>query len=228
MRKGFSNSSSRVTAAALLSLVVGAGPAVSQVNDPSPAANPVFDVIAPLANDGTLGYFVAGDTDGGTEGSDAELCVWALNDWVRQAEGRLDVVPAPESDAVIRVYFVSPGAGRYGEMRPIRVGDLRGAEVYVRTETGTLGPDIAAAAAKDVLLRDTIVYLTCLHELGHALGMFHTAEFEDVMYFFGFGGDIPGFFGRYRSRLTARDDIALTSGLSAGDIQQLLTAYPND
>ena len=78
------------------------------------------------------------------------------------------------------------------------------------------------------MLRDTIVYLTCLHELGHALGMEHTAEFADVMYFFGFGGDIPRFFGRYRAVLTVRDDIAGLSGLSAGDVEQLLAAYPPD
>jgi hypothetical protein len=228
MRKEFSSSNSRLASAALCWLAVAAGPAVAQVSEPLPAADLDFAIIAPLGNERTLGYFVAGDTAAGVDRSDAELCAWALNDWVRHAAGRLVVAPTAESDAVIRVYFVSPGAGRYGEMRPIRVGNLRGAEVYVRTETGTLGPDIGAAAADDALLRDTIVYLTCLHELGHALGMFHTAEFEDVMYFFGFGGDIPEFFGRYRSRLTDRDDIAVTSGLSAGDIEQLLTAYPGD
>ena len=56
-------------------------------------------------------------------------------------------------------------------------------------------------ARLDALFRDTIVYLTCLHELGHALGLAHTADFADVMYFFGFGGDITEFFGRYRRTL---------------------------
>jgi hypothetical protein len=233
MRNGFSNSNSRLAPAALCWLAFAAGPAVSQVGEPLPAADLDFAIIAPLGNDRTLGYFVggdnaAGDNAAGVEGSDAELCVWALNDWVRYSQGRLDIAPSPEAEAVIRIYFVAPGVGRYGEMRPIRVGEQRGAEVYVRTETGSLGPDIAAVAAADGLLRDTIVYLTCLHELGHALGMFHTAEFDDVMYYFGLGGDIPAFFGRYRSRLTGRDDIATTSGLSAGDIEQLLAAYPND
>ena len=38
------------------------------------------------------------------------------------------------------------------------------------------------------------------------------------MYFFGFGGDIPAFFGRYRVGLRTRGDIAGTSGLSEADI----------
>ncbi len=45
------------------------------------------------------------------------------------------------------------------------------------------------------------------------------------MYFFGFGGDIPGFFGRYRDGLRSRDDIAGVAGLSAGDLSQLRALY---
>lgn len=228
MQKGSSSSVSRIAASVSFWLACATGTVFAQVDDPSSASRPAFEIIAPLANDRTIGYFVAGDSSGATSGSDAELCVWALNDWVRHSEGRLSVAPASASDAVIRVYFDSPGAGRYGEMRPIRVGDLRGAEVYVRTGTETLGSDIAAAAIEDSLMRDTIVYLTCLHELGHALGMFHTARFEDVMYFFGYGGDIPTFFGRYRLQLSIRDDIAAVSGLSTGDLEQLFAAYPDD
>ncbi|MDH3421004.1 MAG: hypothetical protein OEM78_16160 [Gammaproteobacteria bacterium] len=48
------------------------------------------------------------------------------------------------------------------------------------------------------------------------------------MYFFGFGGDIPGFFGRYRDRLRAREDIAIVSGLSSGDLQQLHALYDEE
>lgn len=229
MPKRYLSSFSVVFAAAALGLSLAVGSARAQPGDTPRGSESVFELIAPLANDRALGYFI---TDAmlpdGTPGGDAELCAWALDDWVRNSQGRLAVMPAAESDALIRVYFVSPGAGRYGEMRPIRVGDRRGAEVYVRAETDTLGDEIATAAADDPLLRETIVYLTCLHEIGHALGMVHTAEFADVMYFFGLGGDIPFFFDRYRSRLEERQDIASESGLSAGDIAQLLAAYPED
>ena len=63
--------------------------------------------------------------------------------------------------------------------------------------------------------------VTCLHELGHALGLAHTANFEDVMYFFGFGGDITEFFARYRRPLGERTAIRTSSGLSSGDLEQL-------
>jgi hypothetical protein len=182
--------------------------------------------IAPLAADEPISFFIDTGSVAASE-ADAELCGWALDDWVRHAEGRVETRPAPEADATIRVYFVSPGAGRYGEMRPIIVDDRRGAEVYVRTETDTLGPEIAAAARADSLFRDTVVYLTCLHEIGHALGMVHTDRYADVMYFFGFGGDIHAFFDRYRRRLERRGDIASVSGLSDGDVAQLAAAYPD-
>ena len=188
-----------------------------------------LEIIAPLANDFVIGVFIENAvSDDSALRADAELCRWALDDWVRHSGGRLSVNAADEQDAIIRVYFDSLRAGQYGEMRPIRIGERRGAEVYVRTETDALGDVIASAARADPLLRETIVYLTCLHEIGHALGMVHTAEFADVMYFFGFGGDIAAFFGRYRAGLETREDISGRSGLSAGDISQLLAAYPED
>ncbi len=135
-------------------------------------------------------------------------------------------VPAPEDTALVRVYWVAAdGAGQYGEMRPRLIGGQRGASVYIRPDTDALGPEIGRRARDEDLFRDTIVYLTCLHELGHALGLSHTADFSDVMYFFGFGGDIPAFFGRYREQLDARADIAGVSGLSAGDLARVRSLY---
>jgi hypothetical protein len=123
--------------------------------------------------------------------------------------------------AHIRVYWAGPTGGQYGEMRPLIVDGQRGAAVYVRPDTDALGPDIARLATTDSLVRETIVYLTCLHELGHALGLSHTADYADIMYFFGFGGDIPAYFDRYRRQLRMRGDIASVAGLSIADIARL-------
>ncbi len=92
----------------------------------------------------------------------------------------------------------------------------------------SLGADIAAETRTDSLLRDAIVYLTCLHELGHAFGLEHTAAFDDIMYSFEYGGDIPEYFDRYRRRLEAREEIATVSGLSAADRSRFRALYPRE
>jgi hypothetical protein len=89
----------------------------------------------------------------------------------------------------------------------------------------SLGPDIPRKAEADPLLRDSIVYLTCLHEFGHALGLEHTRDFRDIMYFFGYGGDVAEFFGRYRQQLRSRNDIAKISGLSDADVNRIKALY---
>jgi predicted Zn-dependent protease len=76
-------------------------------------------------------------------------------------------------------------------------------------------------AKRDPLFRDTVVYLTCLHESGHALGLPHTAQFADIMYSFGFGGDIVEYFGRYRRELSSRQRIQDHSGISPADREKL-------
>jgi matrixin len=173
-----------------------------------------------------LTVFIAGGSGArGLRAGDRQLASWALDAWRRAAAPGLSFAEASEGDALIRLYWTEPNSGRYGEMQPLIVRGQAGAAVFIQADVSLLGRDIAGRAARDDLFRDSIVYLTCLHELGHALGLAHTAEFRDIMYFFGFGGDIVDYFNRYRSQLHARADIPTISGLSEGDRRRISTLY---
>jgi hypothetical protein len=162
----------------------------------------------------------------GYRDSDRELAKMALDAWSRESSGKLKFTEAKERDAALLVIrWVSPNQGLFGETQRIFVKGKAGANVYVMPQVAQLGDPLASRAVADGLLRDTIVYLTCVHELGHAVGMQHTRNFPDIMYFFGFGGDIVDYFMRYRSKLQARTDIAKYSGLSASDIEVLRRLY---
>jgi hypothetical protein len=185
----------------------------------------------PQAHDakGPVTYFIADGTGKpGYHSSDPELSRWALQAWQRNAAKGLRFAAATESSALIRVYWAGPESGEYGETRPIVVGGQEGAAVFIRPDIDSLGEDIARRARGDALLRDSIVYLTCLHELGHALGLSHSRDFRDIMYYFGYGGNIVEYFGRYRAKVHTRNDIAGVSGLSDGDVKRLRAIYGSE
>ena len=124
------------------------------------------------------------------------------------------------SDAGIRIFF-NGADGNYGETRP-----------RLDPATGLIdAADVAIAADSpievDATTRDIIVYLTALHELGHALGLEHTANFDDIMYLFRQPGDGPRYFGNYRRLLRSADDIGsvTATGLSAYDVATLRGLY---
>lgn len=169
-----------------------------------------------------LTYYIAeGDRRSGYLPADRDLAQWAFDAWARNAAGGIKWQLTLEQDALIRLYWTPPGIENYGEMRPLIVDGRSGAAVFIRADMDALGDDMAQRARQDPLWRDAIVYLTCLHELGHALGLSHTANFADIMYFFGHGGDIVEYFSRYRRQLTSRADIERHAGLSDGDIVRL-------
>jgi hypothetical protein len=171
-------------------------------------------------------YFIAdGSGQTGYRSSDRELARWAFDTWQRSAGENLRFQAASESNARVRLYWAEPSDGQYGEMRPLVVGGQRGAALFIRPDVESLGRDIARRARADALLRDSIVYLTCLHELGHALGLTHTRDFRDIMYYFGYGGDVVEYFGRYRAQLRTRNDIATISGLSDADVSHIRAMY---
>ena len=168
----------------------------------------------------SLRYWVApcDQPASGCKPDDPELAGWAMDAWQAASSGKLTLQrSAQRVHAQIRINWVSGADGLYGEARPILVDGVRGAEVYVLPTTGQ--------SDGDPLLRDAIVYLTCLHESGHALGLEHTNRFADIMYSFQFGGDITEYFARYRRLLTARKDIPKNPGMSDDDRRQLAALY---
>jgi predicted Zn-dependent protease len=157
--------------------------------------------------------------------TDVQLAEWALAAWQAASDGQLHLERTEQlSQANIRIHWADAEMGKYGETRAFVIDGMRGAEVYVLPDLRAMGPDIFANGSKDKLFRDTIVYLTCLHETGHALGLPHTADFPDIMYSFQYGGDIPEYFGRYRRKLRERADIVNNSGISPQDKARLIQA----
>jgi len=158
--------------------------------------------------------------------TDEQLAEWALNDWAKASNGSVDFVRSPLSKARIRLYWAATGnRGLYGEARAITVDGKPGAEVDIRPSLHALGHKVEGVGSKDQLFRHTVVYLTCLHEIGHALGLPHTRSFSDIMYSFEYGGNILEYHLRYRRKLNNRDDIQRLSGLSTYDERRLLAIY---
>ena len=171
----------------------------------------------------TVPYYISdGKGIAGYDPGDRDLAVLALEAWSRESGGRVKFTKAAsESDALLRVRWASPDQGLFGETQRINVNGKPGANVFILPGVANMGEGFASRAARDPLFRDTIVYLTCVHETGHALGLSHTSNFEDIMYYFGYGGDLVGYFLRYRDKLKTRADISKFSGLSSGDIAEL-------
>jgi hypothetical protein len=162
----------------------------------------------------------------GYRDSDRELAKLALDAWSRESAGKLKFSASKARDgALIRVRWISANEGLFGETERVVVRGKPGAVVNVMPQVSVQGEPLAGRVAQDALLRDTVVYLTCVHELGHAVGLQHTDKFADIMYYFGFGGDIVDYFMRYRNKLQSRTDISKFSGLSSADIQALHDLY---
>lgn len=162
-----------------------------------------------------------GDPATGFRDSDRMLARWAIRAWASAVEPAIELVETGPDDASILIEWVRADQGLYGETR-MRIVDGRAvADVFVRPDLRGLGSEIEAAAAGDPLLRDVVVYLTCVHEIGHAFGLGHTADFDDIMYTFQFGGDFVGYFQRFRDQLETREDIPRGDPFSDADRRAL-------
>ncbi|HLQ79437.1 MAG TPA: matrixin family metalloprotease [Terriglobia bacterium] len=172
---------------------------------------------------GPTSYFIEdGKGVPGFDSADHELAEMALAAWARESGGHLKFVAATNaSDALLRVHWLSAADGLYGETQRTYVNGKPGAIVNVSPSVAGIGEPLSTLASRDRLLRDTIVYLTCVHEIGHAVGMQHTRNFVDIMYSFAYGGDFVEYFSRYRRKIMSRADIAKFSGLSPGDVMVL-------
>jgi hypothetical protein len=158
------------------------------------------------------------DPVGAPAGGDA-LVERAMKTWTDAAQGRFRLERVSSKDSArVRVHFFTRD-WRYGmtQARPDpRTGLITEAEVIV-----------AADADGDALDHRIVIYLTALHELGHALGLSHSADIDDIMYLFRQEGDGERFFGAYRRRLGSGDEIGSprATGLSAEDVRVLRNLY---
>jgi hypothetical protein len=182
----------------------------------------VLDSSEPVA------YFV--DDGSGVAGyrpSDRELARLAFAAWSRETQGKLRFTEVKtKAEALVTVQWADAESGSFGVTHRLEIGGKAGAIVFVMPDVRQLGQPLSSQATADSLLRETIVYLTCVHEIGHAVGMPHTRNFDDIMYFFGYGGNIVDYFSRYRRRLSSRAEISKYSGLSPGDVEFLRSLYP--
>ena len=143
----------------------------------------------------------------------------ALQTWTHAADGRVTLSRArSRTDAAMTVKFVASDM-IYGETAP----HVDAAKRFIVSADIAINAEVPA----DPLDARIVLYLTALHELGHALGLPHSDNVHDIMYRFRAPDDGARFFGAYRKLLQSVADIggATATGLSPRDVSALRSLY---
>src|SRR5262245_35316351 len=143
----------------------------------------------------------------------------AMKNWSDASNGQLRLVPVQtRAEAAIRIVFVSSD-NVYGEAAP-RVDPKTGFIAHADIAINSGVPD-------DPIDARIIVYLTALHELGHAIGLPHSDTFSAIMYRFRRVDDGERYFGAYRKKIRSVDDVGSdrATGLDPEDIATLRGLY---
>lgn len=142
----------------------------------------------------------------------------AMKHWSDASNGQLTLIrAATRPEAAIRIFFVSSD-NVYGEAAP-RIDPATGFIAQADVAINSAVPDDATDAR-------IVVYLTALHELGHAIGLPHSDTFSAIMYRFRRPDDGARYFGAYRRLIRSADDVGIAaSHLDPEDVAALLRLY---
>jgi hypothetical protein len=151
-----------------------------------------------------------------------ELVRLALANWQEASAGRLRFEESEAFEAAtLRVFFAGyyPDFGTAKPQVDLASGEIRRADVIVVSDP--LG---------DRLQRDLVVYLTALHELGHALGLPHSERRGEIMYGFHGPEDAEWTFENYRGKLRSLEDIGKdrANGITEEDRRALAALYASE